>query len=205
MCSRAGLSGEQRRALNGLDLGDGGTRRRNARASGPDGVATSSSLSACTATGSDEPRRFAQPVEQRPIVGARKLASPDEHMNALKPDDPVGGHACHVADVAGHQSAPQREVGDGRRFERRALAVEVRRRDGAGRRVERHVEEQRAAAGRQRAAAGGRSFPFGAARLVEVDVDVDEPGQDEQTRGVESRCRPPAESSARWRRCGRPR
>ena len=62
----------------------------------------------------------------------------------------------------GNESAPQAEVGDRRSFERRAFAIELARVHGAGRRVERHVEEHRAAARGQRTAAGGRAFPFGA-------------------------------------------
>ncbi len=70
-------------------------------------------------------------------------------------------------------------------FQRGAFAVELARVDRAGRGVERHVEEERAAAGCQRAASGGGAFPFGAAGLVEVEMDVDDAWENMQSAGVD--------------------
>ena len=71
-------------------------------------------------------------------------------------------------------------------FERSAaLAIERRGIDGAGRRVQRHVEEQRSTARGQRAASRRGAFPFRAARLVEVQVDVDQPGKHVQSARVD--------------------
>ena len=94
-------------------------------------------------------------------------------MKALKPTTPRPASSSISPTDSGNQAAPQPEVGDGRGFERRALAVEFARVHRARRRVERHVEEHCSAARGQRPAAGGRAFPFGAARLVEMQMDVD--------------------------------
>ncbi len=94
-------------------------------------------------------------------------------MKALNPTTPRSGELFHFAGVARHDAAPQPEVGDRGSLERRALAVELARVHGAGRRVQRHVEEHRPAARCQRPAAGSRTFPLGAPRFVEVQMDVD--------------------------------
>ena len=50
----------------------------------------------------------------------------------------------------------------------------------ARRRVQRHVEEERAAAGRKRPAAGGRALPLRSPGLVEMHVHVDDAREHEQ-------------------------
>ena len=121
-------------------------------------------------------------------------------MKALKPIDAALGQFRQRVAIARDDAAPQGEVGDATPFERVALGVELAAFDRARRRVQRHVEEQRAAARRQRAAAGGRAFPLGAARLVEVHVDVDQARQDGESAGIDLFGRA-GQLRARWPRC----
>ena len=114
-------------------------------------------------------------------------------MNALKPTTPRCRHLRHVADTEPGTRPPHsaKSVIDAASSAAR-LRSNSRGVDRARRRVERHVEEQRAAAGRQRAAAGRRAFPLGAARLVEVQVHVDQAGQHEQAARIDLLARRPA-------------
>ena len=132
-----------------------------------------------------EPRRLAQAVEERRVVGAGKLGQARVAHERLEADHAFRGHFGHLGHGARHEPAPQAEVGNRRRFERRPLRVHLAAVHGARRGVERHVEEHRAAAGRQRAAAAGRAFPLGASRLVEMDVHVDHRGQHQEAAGVD--------------------
>ena len=61
-----------------------------------------------------------------------------------------------------------------------ACALGFERGDGGGlgQAVERHVDERGEAAGCGGAGGGGEAFPLGAAGLVDVDVGVDEAGQE---------------------------
>ena len=65
-------------------------------------------------------------------------------------------------------------------------------------------KNSRAAAGRERPAAGGRAFPLGPARFVEVHVHVDDAGQHVQAAGVDLVGAPPRRPVTR-RGSGRPR
>ena len=87
--------------------------------------------------------------------------------------------------IAGDESAPEGKVCDGGGGESSSFAIKFARVDGAGRGVQGHVEEERAASGCQRAAAGFRAFPISAAGFVEVQVDVDESGQDCEARSID--------------------
>ena len=179
---RAGLAREIDRARDRVELGLDRPRREeiaarvdpvSARAS----ARVISSLSAWTATG--RPRRAASRIPSRSVLSSAyaKLGKARVAHERLEADDAALGHRGHLIDRARHEPAPQTEIGDRRRFERRALRVDRVCGDRARRRIERHVEEQRAAAGRERAAAGFGAFPLGASRLVEVQVRVDEPGK----------------------------
>ena len=64
----------------------------------------------------------------------------------------------------------------------------MRRGNRAGRRIERLVEEEGAAARRQRAAARLGPFPLGSSRLVEMKVHVDEPGKHVKAGRVDLLC-----------------
>src|SRR6516162_10045424 len=80
----------------------------------------------------------------------------------------------HPADIAGHNSTPDREVRYGCGLESRAFRIEVSSINRTGNRVERHVTEQCPAACGQSTAARSSAFPFRMARFVEVDMDVDQ-------------------------------
>jgi hypothetical protein len=82
-------------------------------------------------------------------------------------------------------ATPQGEIGNRCGFEGRAFAVEFVRIDRAGRGVQRHVEEQDSSASGQCATAGCGAFPIGAARFVEVQMDIDKAGEDGQSCGID--------------------
>ena len=132
-----------------------------------------------------KPRGLTQSVVERPVVRARKLGQPRVPHERLEADDALLGHVRHLGHRAWHEPTPEREVRDRRGLERRALALDLARVDAAGRRVERHVEEQRATIRRQRAATGGRAFPPGSPRLVEVQVHVDDTGHHHESRRID--------------------
>ena len=62
---------------------------------------------------------------------------------------------------------------------RRCFALELQRADGGrlGQAVQRHVDDGSEASGSGGSGGRGEALPLGAARLVDVSVDVDEPGQ----------------------------
>ncbi len=124
---RAGLSGEIDGARDRLDLGLDRARREKIAARVdpvmPRGSRrVISSLSAWTATG--RPSRAASRIPSRSVLSSAygNSARPESHMNALKPTTPRSAIAGHLIDRARDEPAPQPEIGDRRRFERRALA-----------------------------------------------------------------------------------
>src|SRR5262245_9629824 len=74
--------------------------------------------------GQTETRRFAKAVEQSEIVHARKLVEARMTHEGLEADDAARGEFLHVLQTLGCEAAPQREVRDRRRLERRALSLE---------------------------------------------------------------------------------
>jgi hypothetical protein len=66
-----------------------------------------------------------------------------------------------------------------------ALALQRRRRGGRRHAVERHVDDGGDAAGGGRPGGGVEALPVRAAGLVDVDVRVHEPGQDDRVAGVD--------------------
>ena len=118
---------------------------------------------------------------------ARKSATLDRKFRQtgiaherLESDDAPLSHLGHVANRAWNKAAPHAEVGNRRLFERLSLAIDFACIHGAGSGVQRHVEEHRAAAGRERAASSRRAFPLGATWFVEVHMNVDGAGKDEE-------------------------
>src|SRR6202000_1371530 len=102
-----------------------------------------------------------------------------------KTDDAPIGQFRHLRQVARNQPAPDAEVRDGGSLEGSAFSVELARVNGAGRGVERHIEEDRAASRRKRATAGRGAFPLDAARCVEVQMDVNQRGENMQAPGID--------------------
>ncbi len=100
---------------------------------------------------------------------------PESHRKALNPTTPRCGQFRQLVAIARNQAAPQSEIGDRALLESAARFRRTPRRiHGARRGVQGHVEEQRAAAGSERAAARGGALPFGAAGLVEMQVRIDQ-------------------------------
>ena len=143
-----------------------------------------SSLSAWTATGRSS-LAASKAIEQRHVIGARELGQTRVAHERLESDDSPLGHVGHVRHGAGHQPAPQREVCNGRGLERGAFAIELAHVHRAWGRIERHVEEERAAAGRKRAASRRTAFPVRPAGLVEVQVHVDQARHHQQAAGID--------------------
>ncbi len=146
-----------------------------------------------------QPRRFAHAFVQREIVRARKFRQARIAEEGLEADHAAFRQRRQLAEVARHDSAPQREVRDGGAFQRRALLRKGRAIDGARRRVERHIEEGRAAPRCQRPASRRRAFPVGAARFVEVQVIVDHSGEDSQPARIDLTLRA-GKLASRWPR-----
>ena len=138
------------------------------------------SLSACTATGN--PSRAASAIPSNSVRSSARgnSGNPESDMNALKPTAPASASAASSSRLPGTSPPHEREVGDRRGRQGGVLACELVGVDGTWRGVQRHVDEGRATACRERAAAAGRTFPVGPARLVEVHVRVHDTGKDVQ-------------------------
>src|SRR5437016_2491865 len=121
-----------------------------------------------------QPCGFAQTLEKRKVVGARKLGESRVAQERLEPDDAALRQLRHLAYAAGSQSSPQREIRDGGGFKCGTLPIELACGNGTRSRVQRHIEEQRATSRGECPAARRGSFPFGATRLIEVKMDIDQ-------------------------------
>ena len=139
-----------------------------------------SSLSACTATGSSRRAASRSPSSRVTSSTRGNSGRPESHMNALNPTTPRAAISA-MSDTEPGTSPPHsaKSVMDEASSAAR-LRSNSRAFDGARRGVQRHVEEQRAAAGRKRPAAGGSALPLGAPRLVEVQVHVDDAGEHQE-------------------------
>ena len=96
-----------------------------------------------------------------------------------------------VAEALRHRAAPERHVDGDLAVGRRSLDLQGG--DAGGRRdgVQRHVDDRRHAAGCRGPGGGGEALPLGAARLVDVHVGVDQPGQQHLVVGELDRSRRP--------------
>jgi hypothetical protein len=181
---RAGLAGKEERSVYRFELRDDRPRLEEGACSavGRPLSELARQLLVLGVHGDRQPKPcgFAQTFNEREIVGARKLRKARVRHERLEANDAPRGQFGHFANVARHESAPQRKVGDRRCLERRELLVEGPRGHRARRRIERHVEEQGTASGGKGAASSRASFPVRTTRLVEVQVNVDHAGQDEQ-------------------------
>jgi hypothetical protein len=99
------------------------------------------------------------------------------HEEALEPAHAGRGERLELACVPRHHAAP--ELHAHRALPACGLALRRERRGGRGRgdAVERHVDERRHAARERGACRGGETLPLCSARLVHVNVGVDEPRQ----------------------------
>ncbi len=143
-----------------------------------DGPATPRARAAAAraARGSASPRELGladQPNSATPDVDEKALEA--AHARLREPGE--------LALVARHDAAPESDI-DTHCPSPRALLFQAAYRGGRGHAVERHVDERRHAAGCGRARRGREAFPVGAARLVEVDVRVDDARQDHEVADV---------------------
>ena len=129
---------------------------------------------------------------QRLVVGRGKVVHPGRAHEGLEADDPPVGELVEAVDVARHEPAPEREVDVGRAGRGRDLEIERGPVERRWARVQRHVDEGRRAAGGERPGSVVEPLPVRAARIVAVDVSVDDAGEDvEPARRRPSRGRRP--------------
>ena len=122
-------------------------------------------------------RRAFHPLAQRVVIHAGKILNAAAGHERLEANRTALAEFLQLVQIVRHESAPEGEVRQrpvlrDRKFLVEALAVN-RRRMG----IERHVEEHRPAPRRQRARAGFDSLPIRAARIVEVDVRINQAGE----------------------------
>src|SRR5260370_11394250 len=86
--------------------------------------------------------------------------------------------------IAGNQSAPEGEVHERTALGRSEFFIEALHIQCWRMRIERHVEEKRAATSRKRFGTRFDSFPVCATRLVKMDMRIDQTGQDVQPFGI---------------------
>src|SRR5215472_11113015 len=135
--------------------------------------------------GQAKARGFAHGFIESKVVGTRKLLETRVAEERFEADSAVPGKFSELSAVAGHDAAPQSEIGNRSRAERRRFPVEFAGIHGARRRVERHIEAERAAACGERPAARRGAFPFSAAGLVEVQMYIDQARQNRKARGID--------------------
>jgi len=108
--------------------------------------------------------------------GEAVAAGVDEE--AFVAEDSGAGEREDVGLVVGDRSAPWGPVDEAFVLRCGALLLECGYGCGFGETVERHVDECGVASGSGGAGCGAKAFPFGAAGLVDVNVSVDEAGED---------------------------
>ena len=126
-----------------------------------------------------------QSIVERGVVHGGELIQATVAHEGLEADHPGLCQCVHLIQVQRGQTAPQPEVeprpGGGQlTLGFKTLAVQQRRRG-----IERHVEETGRPARRQRPRTGFKTLPVAAARLVEVNVGIEDAGKDVQAPGVQ--------------------
>ena len=112
-------------------------------------------------------------------------STPDGTQEALEAEHAGARERLEVGGVAGHHAAPETDVDVAAARGGAPLGLERRDRRRRRNAVERHVDERRDAAGGGGERRRLESFPVGAARIVDVDVRVDEARHDDGTTGVD--------------------
>ncbi len=105
----------------------------------------------------------------------RQEALEAEHARLVQP--------AQLVEVPGDGAPPEADVNVALPGGGRSLRLQRRHVDRGRDAVQRHVEDRRHAARRGRASRRGKALPVGAARLVDMHVGVDEPGQHNGVRG----------------------
>ena len=161
--------------------------RRPARAS-------SAGSSACASSGKTERGEDRQRVAQDLArLTCSNSSTPDGQRKHLKPEHAGATRAARAPSRCRARRRPRSPTST---WQRPAAAPRFASSPSHGRRrrnaVERHVDERRHAAGGGRARRVLEAFPLGAARIVDVDVRVDEAREHDERTGVDARARRPA-------------
>ena len=166
--------------LNRFDLGAGGPSpapRQPVRAAAP--LSSAQPFHRLVALGVDaddrvQTRRGLEPDREDAVGHALKVVDAAVTHERFEADDAPLVEDLEVVEVVGNEAAPQAEIDEG--FLRRDRELLIKgcgsRRRGMG--VEGHLEHGRHAPGGRTARTGLPTFPIVTARLIEVDVRVDD-------------------------------
>src|SRR5690606_24701721 len=123
----------------------------------------------------------------RPNAAAGSGENSDSRVDheGLETADALGDQPVHVLLRPGYHPAPERHVTCDGRPRRGPLLVQGGDGDGRRDRVEGHVDDRCRAAGDRGSGGGGETLPLRPSRLVDVDVAVDEAGEDDQVTEVD--------------------
>src|SRR5205807_7311206 len=121
---------------------------------------------------------------QNRFVARRELVDAARAHERLEADHSALGELLEVTEVVRDETAPPAGIEARRALRSFPLEVERLGRCSDREVVERHVDETRVAAGRQRGRARCNRLPFGSTRVVEMDVRVHAAGEDMHAGGV---------------------
>ena len=182
---RARLLGEEERAPHRLDFGDHRAGLEVVAhalfAPAPRDFGEAAGEFVALGVGGDDPAPAsgeAHSFVEREVVGGGKLVEATVGHECLETDHTGFGQAFEVAEVQRGQPTPQREVDQGFLLAEPGLFLKALTGEQRRRGVEGHVEKGGRAARRERPGASLEALPVGAARLVEVDVGIDDAGKD---------------------------
>ena len=125
-------------------------------------------------------------------VQVRELVHAGVQQEALEAEDALVVQRAQVGLVARDGAAPEPDIDERLVLGHLALELEVLHRGGGRDGVQRHVDDGGHAAGRGGPGGGGEAFPFGAARLVDVDVGVHQARDEDLVVGELDQLRRPA-------------
>src|SRR5437016_3491573 len=132
-----------------------------------------------------EPRRHLESDREQAVGHAMKVLDAAFTHECLEPHDAAPGERRQLREVLGNHPAPEAKVDECLLGRDGDLRIEGR--DGRGRwmGVERHLEDRGNAAARRTARPRLPSLPLGAARLVEVDVRINDAGEHDEAARVD--------------------
>ena len=130
------------------------------------------------------PRQDWQGFAKIPFVDRGEVVDPRWHQKTLEAANARLDELFEVRGVARHDAAPERDVDVTLPVRRGPLGLERRRRRRRRHAVQRHVDDRGYATGRGRPRRGVEALPIGAARLVDVDMGVDDARRHDEVAGV---------------------
>src|SRR5580765_3065307 len=118
------------------------------------------------------------------FVDRGEFVDPRRHQKTLEAANARLDELFEVRGVARHDAAPERDVY--MTLPARCGSLGLERCRGRRRRhaVQRHVDDRRDATGRRRPRRGVEPLPIGAARLVDMDMGVNDARRDDEVAGV---------------------